>query len=346
MSKFSLILCLASLIFWVTLDGKKEKNPRPAWVDNPALEYHALQYLSAVGIGSTRAHAEDNARANLAKIFQTKVSSSSGYEERYQELVDSENSSFSNQTEQSATVKVLSSQTLSNVKIGPSWTDDLGRVYALAYLHRSSTAEIQRRMIEDNSKQIMALLTRAVESSTIWENYALLSAAEKISQTNQELLAQMRILSSDEAALISLPYDAEILSAQMDAIKQKISFNVSSTDDEALPLLTQVKEVITNLGFKVSENAENQIRVSYQTQELNLDNPTYKYIRYQMNISVIDHQGREMFNFSDSNREAHFSFADAKDRALRTAAEKISQDFKQKFQSYLLSQNLLDETLE
>lgn len=346
MSKFSLILCLASLVFWVTLDGKKDKNPRPAWVDNPALEYHARQYLSAVGIGSNRAQAEDNARANLAKIFQTKVSSSSGYEERYQELVDSENSSFSNQTEQSASVEVLSSQTLSNVKIGPSWTDDLGRVYVLAYLHRSSTAEIQRSIIEDNGRQIMALLARAVESSAIWENYALLSAAEKISRTNQELLTQMRILSSDEATFITLPYDAEILSAQIDAIKQKISFDIIGTDDEALPLLPQIKEVINSFGFKISENAENQIRISYQTQELNLDNPNYKYIRYQMNIAVIDHQGCEMFNFSDSNREAHFSFSDARDRALRTAAEKISQDFKQNFEAFLQSQSLLDEPLD
>jgi len=343
MRKISFVLCVI-MVFVTTVSARKKQNQRPAWVDNPAMEYNTLQYLSAVGVGSNRSQAEDNARANLARIFESRISSESGYEERYQELVSGSDASFSNLTDQSARVQVLSSLTLSNVQIGASWTDDLGQVYALAYLHRSSTAELYHAKIEDNRRKVMALLSRTLELEGSWDRFALLSSADALSRENQNLIAQLRIISSDDAVLAatSMPYDPEVLSAQAQAAGAEISFEVICEAQEGQALLPQIREVITNLGFRVAPNSLNQVRYSYSTEELSLDNPRNKYIRYQVSISVLDDHGHQIFTFTDGGREAHFTFQDARERALRTVSGKLSSEFNGKLKSYLQDKAMID----
>jgi len=325
------------------LGAKGMGSQRPIWVDNPSAEYNPLQYLSAVGFGSSRSIAEDNARANLARIFESKISSESRHEERYSELITSSDANFSNQTDQKTQVRVLSSLTLSNVQVGKSWTDELGHVYVLVYLHRNSTAELYHSKIQDNSKKIMAYLERALEEDGQWENYALLAAADELNRENQELIAQLRIISTGDAGLIStsLPYDSEVLSMQTQAAGARISFKVVCDNKEGLALLPLIREVITNLGFRISDDADNIVRYTYSTEELSLDNPRNKYIRYQINISVSDSHAQQIFNFTDSGREAHFTFQDARERAMRTASSKITGEFNKKLHDYLASKAMI-----
>ena len=342
MRKIIFILCLVFMCN-CCLEARRKKNPRPDWVDNPSAEYNSLQYLSAVGFGSSRSVAEDIARANLARIFESRISSESGYDAHYSETISSSDAIFSNQTDQTAQVRVLSSLTLSNVQIGKSWTDDLGQVYAVAYLHRSSTAELYHSKIQNNSRGIMAYLARSLEEEGQWEKYALLSAADELNRENQGLISQLRIISSNEAVLVStsLPYDPEVLSAQAQAASARISFKVLCENEEGLSLLPQIREVITNFGFRVSESAENVIRYDYSTEELSLDNPRNKYIRYQINICVYDGRQQQIFSFTDSGREAHFTFQDARERAIRTVSSKITGEFSKKLHNYLESKAML-----
>ncbi|MCB5272360.1 MAG: hypothetical protein LHW56_11025 [Candidatus Cloacimonetes bacterium] len=334
MRKLQVMICLL-LLFSSVLDAKKKVRERPAWVDNPAIEYNPTLYLSAVGCGSNRAQAEDNARANLAKIFSSRIHSESGFEQRYQELISKSEANFSAELDQSARVKVMSSQTLSNIHIGKSWTDDLGQVYAAAYLNRSLTAELYRRNIEDNAARIMALLNSGLESQDNWETFAALNAAGILNVQNQQLISQLRIISLDEASFIRLPYDPEVLMAQQQAAGRKITFRVESEGEAAQALLPNLQEVFTNLGFGVSELAVNLVKISLNIEDLKLENPRNKYVRYQLSIMVTDEVGKQLLHYNAAGREAHLSFAEARSRVQRTAAEKIAGEFAQKLQAYL-----------
>ena len=334
MRKLQVMICLL-MLFSTALGAKKKAKDRPAWVDNPAIEYNTTLYLSAVGSGSNRAQAEDNARANLAKIFSSRIHSESGFEQRYQEIISKSEANYSAELDQSARVKVMSSQTLSNIQIGQIWTDDLGQVYAAAYLNRSLTAELYRSNIEDNAARIMVLLNSGLESQDNWEAFATLNAAGVLNAQNQRFISQLRIISLNEAGFIRLPYDPEVLQAQLQAAGRKITFRVESESEAAQALLPNLREAFTNLGFGVSDLALNLVKISLNMEDLKLENPRNKYVRYQLNIMVTDEMGKQLLNYNDAGREAHLSFAEARSLVQRTASEKIGTEFAQKLQAYL-----------
>ncbi|MDD3102755.1 MAG: hypothetical protein PHY24_00905, partial [Candidatus Cloacimonetes bacterium] len=85
----------------------------------------------------------------------------------------------------------------------------------------------------------------------------------------------------------------------------------------------------------VSDTAQNLIQMSLNIEELKLETPRNKYVRYQLTITVTDEKGKQLLNFNDAGREAHFSFAEASSRVQRTASEKITGEFAQKLQAYL-----------
>ncbi len=334
MRKLQVMICLL-ILFSTAMAAKKKANDRPAWVDNPSIEYNTTLFLSAVGCGSNRAQAEDDARANLAKIFSSRIHSESGFEQRYQEIISESKANYSAELDQSARVKVMSSQTLSNIQIGKSWTDDLGQTYAAAYLNRTLTAELYRSTIEDNAARIMALLNSGLESQDNWETFATLNVAGALNAQNQQLLSQLRVIRLDEVSFIHLPYDPEVLQAQQQAAGRKITFRVESESEAAQALIPNLQEVFTNLGFGVSDIALNLVKISLNIEDLKLENPRNKYVRYQLSIMVTDEMGKQLLHYNAAGREAHLSFAEARSRVQRTASEKIATEFAQKLQAYL-----------
>ncbi|MDD3534380.1 MAG: LPP20 family lipoprotein [Candidatus Cloacimonetes bacterium] len=334
MRKLPVIICLL-MLFGCALGARKKAKDRPAWVDNPAIEYNTTLYLIAVGSGSNRSQAEDNARANLAKIFSSRIHSESDFEQRYQEIISESSANYAAELDQSDRVKVISSQTLSNIQIGKSWTDDLGQVYTVAYLNRTLTAELYRSKIEGNAARIMSLLNSVLESQGQWETFATLNAASALDFECEQLISQLRIIRMEEADFIHLPYDPQVLQAQLHAAGRKILFRVQGEGEAAQALIPNLQEVVTNLGFGVSDTAQNLIQMSLNIEELKLETPRNKYVRYQLTITVTDEKGKQLLNFNDAGREAHFSFAEASSRVQRTASEKITGEFAQKLQAYL-----------
>ncbi|HNQ43926.1 MAG TPA: LPP20 family lipoprotein, partial [Candidatus Cloacimonadota bacterium] len=328
-----LTMLIISLILVSGAHAAKDKN-RPQWVDNPASEYNDMMYMSTVGAGDSRSEAEDNARANLAKIFSTTISAETTTEQRYQEIIAGKSLSFTSQTDQTDKLKVSSNQNLINIQIGKTWTDKLGQVYALAYLHRASTAALYEEMILENSRRILALLSRSQESGDIWSRYASLSAAGVIDQKNGELLEQLRIISLDAATSLDLLYNRDALRKQILDTGKGITLQIFMEGDTDNKVLPSIESAINSLGFALAPNAENTIRCNVSFEDLDMQS-NQKYIRYQFNLAVMDAQDQQILSFNDSGREAHFTAEEAKARAIRTLQSKITGDFTRQFQAFL-----------
>lgn len=322
-----ILLILGSFAF------AKDKD-RPAWVDNPDTEYNNLLYLSAVGTGSSRSAAEDNARANIAKIFSTNITTESGFEQRYNEIISGSDASSRTSTSQTDKLMISSNQSLVNIQIGKSWTDKMGQVYTVAYLHRTGTAELYLARIEENCERVLSLMQRATETDDIWTKYAVLSAAGLVDTKNLEMLDQLKVISLSDASSFSMPYDSEILKQQVQLSGKAISFQIDTLTEEDLAVAKSVETVINQMGFAIYPGGLNRISVRYSTEELKLDNPQ-KYVRYQLTIAVFDDLQQQILSYNESGREAHFTMDEAKARALRTASTKVTGDFAKKLQEYL-----------
>lgn len=326
-------IALIVLLVFSSLAFAKDKD-RPAWVDNPDLEYNNLLYLSAVGTGSSRTQAEDNARANIAKIFSTNVKSESGFEQRYNEIISSSDASSTTTTSQTDKLQISSNQNLVNIQIGKSWTDKMGQVYVVAYLHRSSTAELYLSRIDENCNKVIGLMNRAIETQDIWAKFALLEAAGVVNTKSLEMLDQLKVISLSDADSFRLPYDSEILQEQVELSGKAISFQIDTVTDDDASVGKMVEAVINNMGFAIFPGGLNRISVRYSTEELKLDNPQ-KYVRYQLSITVFDDHQQQIVTLNESGREAHFTLEEAKARALRTASSKVSGAFAKKMQEYI-----------
>ncbi|MDD3563644.1 MAG: hypothetical protein PHR32_08235, partial [Candidatus Cloacimonetes bacterium] len=77
------------------------------------------------------------------------------------------------------------------------------------------------------------------------------------------------------------------------------------------------------------------VKTSLNIEDLKLENPRNKYVRYQLSIMVTDEMGKQLLHYNAAGREAHLSFAEARSRVQRTASEKIATEFAQKLQAYL-----------
>ena len=117
---FAISSCSAAPAKVTTAPVKTDKiqdDERPDWIDNPNLNYSKSRYLVAIGIGDTRTAAEDNARGNLAKIFQSDIR----VEQSIFENIKEDEDDFSASMNLLKRTNVKSNQTLKNIQFGDAW---------------------------------------------------------------------------------------------------------------------------------------------------------------------------------------------------------------------------------
>ena len=145
---FIIILCSCSI------NAREKDKKKPEWLENPEKVYSPQMYLTAIGEGDTRKDAKSMAAANLAKIFKMEVKASENTLQRYEELTKDNKTKNEDFTQIEKNVNIQSNQVLMNVKYADTYTDNLGRVYALAYINRLKTAQIYEQKINNNAAKI------------------------------------------------------------------------------------------------------------------------------------------------------------------------------------------------
>lgn len=315
--------------------GAKKPSPkvRPAWVDDPQKEYKAETYLSSVGMGSTRAQAEAAATANLAAIFQADIQAAQNYWERYVEISSAQKSDAVTQTNITSDITIRSSQTLYNVQIGKSWTDELGQVYALAYLNRAETARIYLQKIEDNTARIMSYLAKSLDSSEAWSKYAVLNAAGIYDVATRSLLGQLSLISPAHRQLYEAPYDSEVLGFQISEAARGIKVRVETKGDTDAKVKPVLEQSITDLGFVIDPNADNKLVCVITIEPVDL-NQDQKFVRYTLSVGIENEQGIKFITYADSGREGHISESEAYARAIRTINSRIQKQFVKMLNGY------------
>ena len=191
---------LIVIIFALISCGAKEKSfettpqndERPKWIDNPTSVYADSKYLTAVGGGDSRTAAEDNARGNISKIFQSDIRVDHTLMINIQET----NTELSESMQMATNTNVKSNQTLKNIKIGEAWfSPNEGRYYVIAYLKRFETAMIYQDEMDKNLGIAQTSYDQAGSHDKAFAKYAYLSKASDALAVNKLLESQLRIIS-------------------------------------------------------------------------------------------------------------------------------------------------------
>jgi hypothetical protein len=229
------------------------------------------------------------------------------------------------ETNSSKTVNVKAKQSLMNIEIGQSYTDNLGQVYAIAYIHRLKTAEIYESQIMENSARICNYLEQALTCDNSWKIYALHSAAALINIKNEELISQLAIISPDTKAGLELGYDPAQLKQRLAELAKDIVFMLDIEGDVDGKVTAIIREILTNNGFTISPSEGIALSVKLTFEDVELNQPQ-KFVRYTLAMNMYDPDGKIILTLTDNSREGHLNQAEAKARAIRTLQAKIKKE--------------------
>ena len=333
MKKTILLSVVLILILSCAAHAKKRKDSKPEWLKNPKAVYSEQMYLSAIGEGDSRSDAENLAAGNLSRIFESNIKAEETVNQRYMELTKNNKTDFEEQTDITKIVNIKSQQTLFNIQFGESYTDDVGRVHAIAYLNRMKTAEIYENKINKNTDRIEYFMGIADKSADPILKYAAMSAASAVSSINESLLVQLTIIFPSALDMLDINYNHDQIVKDTNIAAANISCKIAIKNDEEKKITIMLEELINDLGFVLSDDNVLTINGDILLEKTDLKRDL-EFVRYELQINVTDNKNKVIVSMSEKGREGHVSIQEARARAIRTLSKRINKQLKKKLIAY------------
>ncbi|MDF1568759.1 MAG: LPP20 family lipoprotein [Spirochaetaceae bacterium] len=322
----------------VTAPVKGGGGQAPQWVTDKDAVYPPEEFLAEVGQGDNLNDAKSKAAGAIAQIFQTRVKVDSQIRTRYTEMTGEGGASLGmlTRTDYDQTIGQSAEQSLSNLRYGESWTDEMGQVYAVAYLDRAETGNLYRQRIVENDDRVSELMDRARRQDEPLRRFAFLDAALVVGEANNVLIEQLEIINMPMARSVMHPYElGELRAARADqgtALKMRVEV-AGETDGRIEAVLS---DWVTGRGFSVSSGGDMFLSAVVSVAPLELDNG-YENLSWELNISLLDSLGYPAVSLPGQSRSTGISATAAEARAYQDMTEMIQKDFDREFTKYLTS---------
>lgn len=310
----------------------------PNWVTDKDSMYPADRFLAEVGEGDSLKAAKSNAAGAIAGIFRTRVTVDSTIRTRYTEIsgADGSNLGMVSQTDFDQSIGQSADESLSNMKFGESWQDEMGRVYTVAYLDRLETGNLYRGRILENDERVTELMERAESQNEGLRRYAFLDAAYVTAEISRVILQQLEIINMPMARSVLQGYDLGDLRAER--ADQAVSLDIQAvvSGDEGGPIPGVLTDWLTQKGFSVSPRGDILVSAVIGVTPLELDNG-YENLSWELQLDLIDSGGYAAVSLSRQNRSSGVSESAARARMYQDITETIQRDFEVSFNAYLNS---------
>jgi len=227
-SKSGLIVsCMAVL----TVIGCSSAGRQPDWVNQPAKDYPADQYLTAIASADDRDTAADRAISNLAKIFEVEVDESSlDFSSAKVASID-DVSTVENEQQVSRRVSTTVNRVVEGAKVSDYWEDQQGRVYALARLNKAAATGRFHQAILASDREINNLISYAANQA-------------------DNPIAGLRALQSAREVQVGRDQDNQSLMIVADGKGLKGRYDLPAVDD-------LIRQALASLQVVVSANDKN-----------------------------------------------------------------------------------------
>lgn len=297
-------------------------HPEPDWVRNPKTIYPENQYLAAVGAGATRQAAENAAAANLSRIFEARIES----DERMVDTVRETEKDFTRTTDLTTDINILSAQTLINIQHAEAWADRTGRYHAVAYLNRRETGALYLDQVNDRKQQVQALLNHAAETDNLIEQYALLRAAVRIANGNEQLLQQLKVIHPPTAAAAKPDYAIGEIKKTASDIAKRIRVGIVIQGDDTGTISACLQELVTIYGFTAGTPGILTMEGSVAITDTGQRTAGLAFFNYALAVRIMDEEGNVLTTINEKGREAVTSASEATTRCYRTLENAIKTD--------------------
>ena len=212
-----------------------ETREAPTWLAD-AVSFCGEKFLCGVGEAKSIKVADARARAEIAKIFQTEITT---------ELKSSETFQTGAEVKENYLNEIIESseQNLENVKILEHWKKkNKSEIYALAGLDRQSTQKKIKEQLDPLASELKVLFSSGKRSDLI--------RAKKIYPKLYPLLTQWRIVSDTE--YVYAPKEAGFVAAALEKFSTpvEIDFSWSGNSDLKDTMNNYIKDLLIKNGYR------------------------------------------------------------------------------------------------
>lgn len=270
---------------------RTSRGDGPDWVrTGRSRDYPREEYLVGLGRGRSAQAAEDNARAEIAKVFEARVEQTTRETETYHEGSTSKGSrGWSRAIDVSQATATETEKVLSGVEIAERFEGPDGHA-ALAVLSRHDASDRLWRRAKEMERRAVALIAKAREASDALEAARSYYQAARLLGLVETLNADLAVLAVREP--IQGPMGpGEAFEAFRGVVRDHLPVAVRVTGDEADRIRTAVEGALTGRGVPLAapDRAE-RIQVRGKSSIRPSDRPPreYRFVRYEVTLEAVD----------------------------------------------------------
>ena len=296
---------------------------RPDWVEHESAEWPREMYLLGVGSADERAVAEDRARAGVARIFTTHVSSALAASTAESSVRKERTAAWTEQISVSEETRSTTDKVLEGVEIVQVWQDPQShQFYALAALDRQQAAarlDARLESLETSARPLRAHLD-APERAT---GLAAATRLLRLERDRRALDGELRIVAPTR------PSRAVVEETAARELLARTSVGLTATGDDEGVVLDAVRSALVNLGFAVQAEAAGSDLVGEATVALDKlgNRDGWYWSRVRVEVVLKDSASARVFlNLSESVRDASRIDRESSRRVLAKISERLRKE--------------------
>ena len=221
----------------------------PAWTRGAC---DAGRYLCGVGDGSTRETADNEARAELAKIFEANIKSvATSFESASQQVSSTTGETWVEAQKVTRWSMVSTDRVLTASHVLERWDDGRGTQWSLAVINRAQAGRDLRDRIMNKDAIVRAKLASARAAKSRLERFSALKGAMLALAEREALNSDLRVVDAAGRGIPS-PYDVGEILALLDDASGKLSIAVLVAGAAADQVQACLEEALTEKGYEVA----------------------------------------------------------------------------------------------
>lgn len=322
-------------------------SPRPDWVDGPPAAWPADRFVTASASGDGAESARGNARAELARVFHSRVAS------EVRDRSEATRVSRDGEAPRSTVVEKLSIDTrvesegeFEGVRVPELWRDPQAELwYALAVADKAELRRALDAELAETARRIQGHLTRARTAATPLGRARALLDAVRVARARAVLAGRARVAGAPPddfrptAAEIDRQLDAVLWDTRFQVVARELDPTTGAPRAE-LPRLREVfEERLTGIGFRlagVGEDANLVLTARMTLQEVPRGFDGH-FVRWEgaYELAGAPPDAAVLFSSQGSGGESYSTLEIARTRALARGASRLADDLRGQIARYL-----------
>ena len=321
-------------------------SDRPDWVDGPSTAYPETSHVTGAAAGSDIDSARNNARAELSRVFHSRVESEVRDATSATIVSDVRGRHSSVVEKLEIDTRVSTEGSFEGVRVVETWRDPSGTWHALAAIDRQAMRQSLRVELEGVEARVRGHLEQSDRAPTALGRAKALIEALRASREGDVILARARVVGHAPARF--QPSTGEI-ERDLESVLGNARFQVRALEVDAdtgrvsgsLPKLReQLEERITGIGFQVvadgQEDANVWVVCRMSLAEIPRDFEGH-FFRWEGAYELTGQppHGPVVLAAQASGGESYSTRALARTRALSKGAQKLAGDLEGQISRYL-----------